>query len=335
MTSAEGGTASEPGEPSRWTSSGRSLWISFCETGLQPHRRRAVDRILRTGDSSGAVVQISTGIPPEGFPTSTLPPAPTTIVTTKTGSKAHCEDEGREGAARPTASPPLPPFSAKVESTASADHRRLRSGTDLGEYGLLRTTLAQTNVVSTFLDGHGATGLTRGRTTSTGPPRRPRRSSPAIEYPELVIVCIGANDPQEHDLVNGQVLVYGTQAWDNMYSSRVGGALHRGCDLDRCARALGRHAPDGELAASNAEMQHIDYLYETQVSRHKGATYLSSSSCPLGGRRQRSYDGLQERRTRFAPMTGSTSRGRRPICLAQAVIITEMDSKAYRLKLPS
>jgi hypothetical protein len=148
-------------------------------------------------------------------------------------------------------------------------------GTDLGQYALV-DQLGSTQIVSATLDGHISTGLTRPDYFNWP---AELENDLAHFHPQLTIICIGANDAQ-NTIVNGQVLVYGTQAWDNMYSSRVGAFIAEATSAG--SRVLWVGMPPMASSQLNAQMQHLDYLYATQVGRHKGARYLSSVPS-LGG----------------------------------------------------
>jgi hypothetical protein len=237
-------------------------WVSR-ETGLS-HIVAAADRILGRG-GSGAV-QISAG------PTTkvTGPPAtvsPTTIVTTKTGRHVTKSVLLSDGWA------PFPRF------TPAAPLRVLilgdSVGTDLGQYALV-DQLGSTGVVSATLDGHISTGLTRPDYFNWP---AELENDLARFHPQLTIICIGANDAQ-NTIVNGQVLAYGTQAWDNMYSSRIGAFIAEATGAG--SRVFWVGMPPMAGSQLNAQMQHLDNLYATQVGRHKGATFLSSVPS-LGG----------------------------------------------------
>jgi uncharacterized protein len=237
-------------------------WISR-ETGLS-HIVGAADRILGRG-GSGAV-QVSSGPPIKV----TGPPATspeTTVVTTKTGRRVTKSVVLADGWA------PFPKF------TPASPLRVLivgdSVGTDLGQYALV-DQLGSTQIVSATLDGHISTGLTRPDYFNWP---AELENDLAHFHPQLTIICIGANDAQ-NTIVNGQVLVYGTQAWDNMYSSRVGAFIAEATSAG--SRVLWVGMPPMASSQLNAQMQHLDYLYATQVGRHKGARYLSSVPS-LGG----------------------------------------------------
>jgi hypothetical protein len=271
-----------------------------------------VDRLL--GRDSSGVVAISSGPPVGKIPTSTVPP-PTTIVTTKTGKHIVVPVLLPDGLA------PIPKFSGKSPLRVLIIGDSV--GTDLGDFGLV-DDLGATNVVSATLDGVKATGLTRPDYFNW-----PAEESVDLAHlrPEIVIVCIGANDAQS-TIVNGHELVYGTQAWDNMYSSRVGAFISAATSTG--AHVLWVGMPPMASSQLNAQMRHIDYLYETQVGRHKGATYLSSVPAlgGPGGRYTAFKNGVEIRTDDGIHLQGAGAQ-----LLAQAVI-TEMD-RAYRLKLPS
>jgi hypothetical protein len=287
-------------------------WISR-ETGLS-HVVGAFDRIL--GRNGSGAVAISSG-PVGTIPTST-PPPPTTIVTTRV--KGHVRTRV-EKVLLPDGLPPFPPFSKSNPLRVLIIGDSV--GIDLGQYALV-DDLGGSGVVSATLDGHVATGL-----TNLGYFNWPAEESVDLArfHPQLVIICIGANDAQS-TIVNGQVLTYGTQTWDNMYSSRVGAFISAATSTG--AHLLWVGMPPMASSQLNAQIQHLDYLYQTEVSRHKGATYLSS--VPALGGPGGSYtafkNGVEIRTDDGIHLQGAGAQ-----LLAQAVV-TEMD-KAYRLKLSS
>jgi hypothetical protein len=148
-------------------------------------------------------------------------------------------------------------------------------------------------------------------------------------HPEVVIICIGANDAQ-NTIVNGRVYVYGTQAWDNMYLSRVSAFINEATSTG--AHVLWVGMPPMASSQLNAQMQHLDYLYETAVKRHKGATYLSS--VPALGGPHGQYEAFKNVDGSSAEIRTDDGIHLQPAgaqLLAEAVI-SEMDL-AYKLKL--
>lgn len=237
-------------------------WFSR-ETGLS-HIVAGADRILGRGGSGAVQVSSGPSIKVTG-PPATVPQ--TTVVTTKSGKHVTRAVVLADGWA------PFPKF------TPASPLRVLivgdSVGTDLGQYALV-DQLGSTQVVSATLDGHISTGLTRPDYFNWP---AELENDLAHFHPQLTIICIGANDAQ-NTIVNGQVLVYGTQAWDNMYSSRVGAFISEATSAG--SRVFWVGMPPMASSQLNAQMQHLDYLYATQVRRHKGATYLSSVPS-LGG----------------------------------------------------
>ncbi len=287
-------------------------WLSR-ETGLY-HIVGAADRILGRGGSGAVQVSSGPSIKVTG-PPATVPV--TTVVTTKTGKHVTKSVVLADGWA------PFPKFSAASPMRVLIVGDSV--GTDLGQYTLV-DQLGSTGIVSATLDGHISTGLTRPDYFNW-----PAELENDLSHfhPQLTIICIGANDAQ-NTIVNGQVLVYGTQAWDNMYSSRVGAFISEATSAG--SRVLWVGMPPMASSQLNAQMQHLDYLYATQVSRHKGAMYLSS--VPSLGGRGGSY-------TAFKTVDGSYEEIRTDdgIHLQPAgaqllgeAVIEDMD-KVYRLRL--
>ena len=129
--------------------------------------------------------------------------------------------------------------------------------------------------------------------------------------------------------MNGQVLVYGTQAWDNMYSSRIGAFISEATSAG--PRVLWVGMPPMASSQLNAQMQHLDYLYQTQVNRHMGAMFLSSVPS-LGGRG--AAISVQDRRWLVEEIRTDDGIHLQPAgaqLLAEAVI-SDMDD-VYRLHL--
>jgi uncharacterized protein len=288
-------------------------WLSR-ETGLS-HIVGAADRIL--GRSGSGAVAISSGPTPSKSVTGVTIPPPTTVVTTKTGQHI------TKPVLLPDGFPPFPPFSAANPLRVLIVGDSV--GTDLGEYALV-DDLGSTNVVSAILDGHISTGLTRPDYFNWP---AELEVDLARYHPELVIVCIGANDAQA-DQVNGQTYVYGTQAWDNMYSARVGAFISEATTTG--AHVLWVGMPPMASSQLNAQMEHLDYLYATQVSRHVGSTYMSSVPALGGPAGQyeaiKNVDGTAEE---IRTDDGIHLQPAGAQLLAEAVI-QEMD-QVYRLKL--
>ena len=282
-------------------------WLSR-ETGLS-HVVGAADRILGR-DGSGAVA-ISSG-PVVKIPPTTLPP-PTTIVTTKTGKTVV------KPILLPDGLPPFPPISA---------HAPLRVldigdsvGEDLGEFGLV-DDLGSTGVVSATLDGQIDTGLTRPDYFNW--PAQLRNDISRL-HPQLVVICIGANDAQS-TIVNGHVYVYGTSAWDNLYRSRISAFISEATSTG--AHVLWVGMPPMASPQLNGQMAHLNNLYQQVISHHIGATFMSSVPV-LGGRNgvYTAFKNSQEIRTD----DGIHLQPAGAQLLAQAVI-AEID-QVYRLHL--
>jgi hypothetical protein len=198
-------------------------------------------------------------------------------------------------------------------------------GTDLGQYALV-DDLGRTNMVSATLDGHIATGLTRPDYFNWP---QELHNDLLSEHPQLVIICIGANDAQ-NTIVNGHVLFYGTQAWDNMYSSRIGAFISEATSMG--SRVLWVGMPPMAGSQLNAQMQHLDYLYQTQVKRHIGSEFLSSVPALGGpGGKYTAFKDVQGSSAEIRTDDGIHLQAAGAELLSEAVI-SDMD-KVYELKL--
>ncbi len=142
-------------------------------------------------------------------------------------------------------------------------------GLDLGPP--LQQALGSYGDVTTFLDGRIDTGLSR-------PDYFDWPAELHIDLmndqPSLVVVMIGANDPQGLVTPTGSIQ-YGEPGWDAAYSARVASFIAE-------ANASGAHVlwvgmPPMQNPGLNAELVHLNSLVETQVAASKGgAAYLSS-----------------------------------------------------------
>jgi uncharacterized protein len=283
-------------------------WVSR-ETGLS-HIVGAADRVL--GREGSGAVSISSGPPAPKFSPSTLPP-PTTIVHTRTGKTVV------KKVLLPDGLPPFPPISA---------HSPLRVldigdsvGEDLGEFGLI-DDLGSTGVVSATLDGQIDTGLTRPDYFNWP---AELRNDIARLHPQLVVICIGANDAQS-TIVNGHVYAYGTHSWDNLYLSRINQFISEATSTG--AHVLWVGMPPMASPQLNGQMAHLNNLYQEAIRHHTGATFMSS--VPVLGGKNGSYTAFknsQEIRTD----DGIHLQPAGAQLLAQAVI-SEID-EVYRLHL--
>jgi hypothetical protein len=152
-------------------------------------------------------------------------------------------------------------------------------GLDLGQP--LVNDLAATGVVTPTLDGRVDTGLSRPDYFDWP---AELRVDMANDQPQLVVVMVGANDPQS--LVGSEGSIpYGSPTWNAAYGQRVGAFIDE-------ANAAGAHVlwvgmPPMAGAQLNSQMQVLNGVVQGQVATRPGmATYLSSSAVladPQGG----------------------------------------------------
>ena len=162
-------------------------------------------------------------------------------------------------------------------TTTRRRHRRCgcsssgtRSGLDLGQP--LVNALGAYGDVTTYLDGRIDTGLTRPDYFNWP---AELQIDLANQQPQLVVVMIGANDPQGLVTPTGS-LTFGQPGWDQAYSARVAAFIAE-------ANAGGAHVlwvgmPPMQDPGLDAALRHLNGLVQTQVAATKdgGATYLSS-----------------------------------------------------------
>jgi hypothetical protein len=142
-------------------------------------------------------------------------------------------------------------------------------GIDLGQP--LTNDLIGTGVVAATLDGRIDTGLSRPDYFDWP---AELRADLVNRHPQLVVVMMGANDPQNL-VVNGTAVAYGTAGWNAAYSARVGAFM----DI---AHAAGAHMlwvgmPPMAGSQLDAKMNLMNGLAHSEAAaRPAGATYLSS-----------------------------------------------------------
>ena len=168
----------------------------------------------------------------------------------------------------PTTLPPLPqhPTAANpLQVVVIGDS----IGIDLGPP--LTNDLIGTGVVAAILDGKIDTGLSRPDYFDWP---AELRADLANHHPQLVVVMMGANDPQSLE-VNGTAVAYGTAGWNAVYSARVGAFMDT-------ANAAGAHMlwvgmPPMAGSQLDGEMNVVNGLVQSQAAtRPAGVTYLSS-----------------------------------------------------------
>jgi lysophospholipase L1-like esterase len=141
-------------------------------------------------------------------------------------------------------------------------------GVDFGETFV--NDLATTGVVSAALDAHVDTGLSRPDYFNWP---LELEADLARYKPEVVVVFLGANDPQ--NFVDGQgALAFGTPAWDAAYAKRVGALMQAATSSG--ARVLWVGMPPMADPLLNLKMVLLDRIYQAEARKVPGASYLSS-----------------------------------------------------------
>ena len=143
-------------------------------------------------------------------------------------------------------------------------------GLDLGQP--LVNALGTLGNVTTTLDGRIDTGLTRPDYFNWP---AELQVDLANQQPNLVVVMIGANDPQGIVTQDGSIQ-FGQPGWDEAYSARVSAFIAE-------ANAAGAHVlwvgmPPMQDPGLDAAVKHLNALVQAQVAETKygGAAYLSS-----------------------------------------------------------
>lgn len=173
------------------------------------------------------------------------------------------------GGPTPTTLPPLdthPSAAAPLRVLVIGDS----IGIDLGQP--LVADLSATGVVTATLDGRIDTGLSRPDYFNW-----PAELSVdlANDRPQLVVVMMGANDPQSLVGPDGST-PYGASGWDAAYAQRVGALVGEANAAG--ARVVWVGMPPMARPDLNASMQVLDSVVKAQVESTPGATYLDSGS---------------------------------------------------------
>jgi hypothetical protein len=199
------------------------------------------------------------GRTPGGGPSLAVPirrPPPRTTPTTATGTPTATT-------LPPLDTHPTPAMPLKVLIVGDS------VGLDLGQP--LVNALAGYGDVTTYLDGRIDTGLTRPDYFNWPAELQIDLTN---QRPNLVVVMIGANDPQGLVTPNGS-LQYGQPGWDEAYSARVAAFITE-------ANAAGAHVlwvgmPPMQDPVLDAKLHHLNSLVQAQVTAADGrAAYLSS-----------------------------------------------------------
>lgn len=170
----------------------------------------------------------------------------------------------------------LPPNS--VQNPTAADPLRVlligdSLGLDLG--GSLQNRLASTGVVAATLDGKESTGLTRPDYFNW--PAELAGDLPRVN-PELVVVMMGANDPQ--NFLGPPGIAFGTEAWNKEYRHRVVQFMREA--TSQGAQLIWVGLPPMQDEGLNARVQVINQLQHEAAAKVPSVTYLSSTPI-IGG----------------------------------------------------
>ena len=199
------------------------------------------------------------------------PPWPSACTRPRPPAAADTGPSLRDRPAPPGPTGALPPLNA--HPTAADPLRVLvigdSIGIDLGQP--LVADLSATGVATATLDGRIDTGLAR-----------PDYFNWPVELgvdlandrPQLVVVMMGANDPQSLVGPDGSI-DYGSPGWSTAYGRRVRTFIDE-------AKAAGAHVlwvgmPPMAQSNLNAGMQVLDSVVQAQVSADPGSTYLAST----------------------------------------------------------
>jgi hypothetical protein len=150
-------------------------------------------------------------------------------------------------------------------------------GIDLGQS--LQTVLAGTGVVTATSDGQVDTGLTRPDYFNWP---AELQSDLTAYAPEVVVVMLGANDPQ--DFPGPPDVPYGTARWGRMYAARVLSFMEEATSGG--AKVVWVGQPPMATPGRTAAMADIDGIYRSEAGKVPGVTYMASApivGTPTGG----------------------------------------------------
>ena len=146
-------------------------------------------------------------------------------------------------------------------------------GLDLG--GSLQNRLASTGVVAATLDGKESTGLTRPDYFNW--PAELSSDLPRVN-PQVVVVMMGANDPQ--NFLGPPGIAFGTDAWNKEYRHRAAQFMREA--TSQGAQLIWVGLPPMQDQALNAKIQVINQLQQEAAAKVPGVLYLPSTSI-IGG----------------------------------------------------
>ncbi len=147
-------------------------------------------------------------------------------------------------------------------------------GLDLGQ--ALEADLSGTGVVSAQLDAKIDTGLSRPDYFNWP---AELQIDIANQHPNLVVVMVGANDPQS--LVgNGPPITWGSPGWSEEYSRRVGAFIDEANQAG--AHVLWVGMPPMADPQRNSQLQQLNSLVQSQVAARPGKALFLSSVPVLG-----------------------------------------------------
>ncbi|MGP0031104.1 MAG: DUF459 domain-containing protein [Acidimicrobiales bacterium] len=146
-------------------------------------------------------------------------------------------------------------------------------GLDLG--GPLQNDLANTGVVNATLDGHESTGLTRPDYFNW--PAELQSDLQKLD-PQVVVVMIGANDPQ--DFPGPPDIPYSSPQWNPMYAGRVDAFM--ALAESGGATVIWVGMPPMQNPQLSAEMDDINTIDQQQAAAQKPPVHFISSWSLLG-----------------------------------------------------
>ena len=170
-------------------------------------------------------------------------------------------------ATTPTTAPPNP-----KEPTAAAPLRVLIVGDSLGLDlgGPLQSDLAGTGIVNAALDARESTGLTRPDYFNWP---AELTSDMKVAQPQVVVVMIGANDPQ--DFLGPPDVPYTSPQWNTLYAQRVTEFMQIAGSGGAAVVWVGM--PPMQNAGLNAQMSDVNAVVQHQAAlAHPAVTFLST-----------------------------------------------------------
>lgn len=188
----------------------------------------------------------------------------------KGGGRAVAASASAEGSATPAA--PAKPAFRNLAPTAESPLTVIVSGDSMTEaFGkYLKNELIATGVVQAVHDFRYSSGIARPDFFDW--PKHLAQTM-AQQDPDVVVMMIGANDGQDIK-VDGRFMGFGTSAWAEVYSARVGQAMDVMAVDGRRVYWVGLPIARSEKYAS--KMKTLNAIYRAEADKRDGVEYIDT-----------------------------------------------------------